>query len=58
MDWKEIKSIATSAMEHGKDICITIEANGYKQIDITTPKEQIIETTTRSRYVLEQREEI
>lgn len=55
MDWEEIKGITMSALEHGKDVCITIEANGYKQIDITTPTEQIIEATTRSRYVLEDR---
>lgn len=51
MDWEQIISITKLAIEHGHDVSITIQSDGYKQIDVSVPQEAIIET--RTRYVVD-----
>ena len=54
MDWDQIKSIMEKAIEHGRDISITIEADGRKQIDITIPQACIVENNSRTKYIVDQ----
>lgn len=53
MDWPQIKEIAEMALVNKKDITITINADGSKEIEITTPTTSIVETQMRTRYVPE-----
>lgn len=53
MDWSKIKEVTEMALAHNKDIVITINADGSKEIDITTPTTSIVETQMRTRYVPE-----
>lgn len=53
MDWSKIKEITEMALAHNKDIVITINADGSKEIEISTPTTSIVETQMRTRYVPE-----
>ena len=53
MDWSQIKEITEMALAHNKDIVITINADGSKEIEISTPTTSIVETNMRTKYVLE-----
>lgn len=53
MDWSKIKETTEMALAHNKDIVITINADGSKEIEITTPTTSIVETQMRTRYVPE-----
>ncbi len=53
MDWSKIKEMTEMALAHNKDIVITINADGSKEIEITTPTTSIVETQMRTRYVPE-----
>ena len=56
MDWAKIKEIAEMALTHNKDIVITINADGSKEVEISTPPTSIVETQMRTRYVPESTE--
>lgn len=53
MDWSKIKEMTEMALAHNKDIVITINADGSKEIEITTPTTSIVETNMKTRYVPE-----
>lgn len=53
MDWSQIKEITEMALAHNKDIVITINVDGSKEIEISTPTTSIVETNMRTKYVLE-----
>lgn len=53
MDWSKIKELTWMAITNKKDIVITINADGSKEIEITTPTTSIVETNMRTRYVPE-----
>lgn len=53
MDWSKIKEMTEMALAHNKDIVITINADGSKEIEISTPTTSIVETQMRTRYVPE-----
>ena len=53
MDWSKIKEMTEMALVHNKDIVITINADGSKEIEISTPTTSIVETQMRTRYVPE-----
>lgn len=53
MDWSKIKELTEIAITNKKDIVITINADGSKEIEITTPTTSIVETQMRTRYVPE-----
>ena len=53
MDWSKIKEMTGMALAHNKDIVITINADGSKEIEISTPTTSIVETQMRTRYVPE-----
>ena len=53
MEWDKIMEIAELALKNGRDIEIELQSDGLSSINVTTPQDQIIETTTRSRWVLD-----
>ena len=53
IDWSKIKEMTEMALAHNKDIVITINADGSKEIEISTPTTSIVETQMRTRYVPE-----
>ena len=58
MDWSKIKEMTEMALAHNKDIVITINADGSKEIEISTPTTSIVETNMRTKYVLEDEKNI
>lgn len=50
-NWTEIKEIAEMALTHNKDIIITINADGSKEIEISTPTTSIVESSMRTKYI-------
>lgn len=52
-DWSKIKEMTEMALAHNKDIVITINADGSKEVEISTPTTSIVETNMRTRYVPE-----
>lgn len=53
IDWSKIKELTWMAITNKKDIVITINADGSKEIEITTPTASIVETNMRTKYVPE-----
>lgn len=53
IDWSKIKELTEMALAHNKDIVITINADGSKEVEISTPTTSIVETNMRTRYVPE-----
>lgn len=53
MDWSQIKEMTEMALAHNKDITITINADGSKEVEISTPTTSIVESQMRTRYVPE-----
>lgn len=53
IDWSKIKELTEMVITNKKDITITINADGSKEIEISTPTTSIVETQTRTRYVPE-----
>lgn len=53
IDWSKIKELTEIAITNKKDIVITINADGSKEIEISTPTTSIVETQMRTRYVPE-----
>ena len=53
IDWSKIKELTWMAITNKKDIVITINADGSKEIEITTPTASIVESNMRTRYVPE-----
>ena len=53
LNWSKIKEMTEMALAHNKDIVITINADGSKEVEISTPTTSIVETNMRTRYVPE-----
>ena len=53
IDWSKIKELTEIAITNKKDIVVTINADGSKEIEISTPTTSIVETQMRTRYVPE-----
>lgn len=53
MEWDKIMEIAELALKNGRNIEIELRPDGFTNIDVTMPQEQIMETTSRNRWVLD-----